>query len=1045
MKTGIKLIILFLMVLIMRSPTIKSQLSIVEVEGGKVEGVIEDGIAVFRGIPFAAPPVGEFRWRAPQPVAEWDSILKADKFAPACPQMQFTFPGAHEMEFSEDCLYLNVWTPSQSSDEKLPVMVWIYGGGFAMGSTSIPLYSGEQLAKIGVIVVSIAYRVGALGFLAHPELSAESENNVSGNYGLLDQIAGLKWVKKNIKAFGGDPERVTIFGESAGGISVSILAASPLASGLFSGAISQSGGSFEPVRFNKESDCIQLLEGAEAYGVEFAKHMDANSIAELREIEPEKWLEDSMARMGSFWPIVDGYVISGDQYKLYEAGEYNDANVIIGTNSDEGAIFTRPIEPEQYVEGIRIRFGPFADRILELYPGNTKEEATTSSADIFRETAFAWPSWSWARLQSKTGKSNVFVYYFDQQQTSSLFSAFKPRGAGHGAEIPYIFKHLDQNPERQYTDDDRRLSEMMAKYWTNFARNGNPNGEGLPEWPVFKENKQTVIYLNGTPKSGPVPNLDKLKLMEEYFSWKRKAGSEGQQLFIGDDIAIAETKYGKVQGFLLRNIYNFRGIPYGDNTGGKNRFMPPREPEAWEGVYPAIWWGNSAPQIMDNRYSNAYSSFTDHWNYDDVSEDCLKLNIWTPGIADGKKRPVLVWLHGGGYINGNGIEQDGYNGENLSRKGDIVFCSINHRLGPLGFSDLSAVGGEKYASSGNAGALDMVAALQWVKENIANFGGDPGNVTIIGQSGGGAKVCVLATMPKVKGLFHKAVALSGSTIEAKDQKDSRKVGQYILEEAGLSPSELDKLQEMPWKDYVLLANKANNRWAEENGITDFFLGGFGPVSDSINIPAGKFFTEADGLSSDIPMLISSTFHEWALSRDMPELEYITEEKAKEALKERVGFRLGLGEKAGEVYEAYAKVFPTAKPIEIMTLIASNRKGVVETANAKSNQKAPVYVAWFGWESPLFDKRVRAFHCLDICFWFYNTDLMLTHTGGGKRPRMLSEKMADALIRFMKTGNPNGEGLPEWPEYTQEDGETMILNDIPEVKNDPDREARILLD
>ncbi|UCH15854.1 MAG: carboxylesterase/lipase family protein [Bacteroidales bacterium] len=528
-------------------------------------------------------------------------------------------------------------------------------------------------------------------------------------------------------------------------------------------------------------------------------------------------------------------------------------------------------------------------------------------------------------------------------------------------------------------------------------------------------------------------------------SMNEKTGDDNQQLFIGDSIAIAATKYGKVQGFLLRNIYNFRGIPYGANTGGKNRFMPPQEPEKWEGVFPAVWWGNSAPQIMDNRYANAYASFIDHWNYDDISEDCLKLNIWTPDISDGKMRPVLVWLHGGGYINGNAIEQDGYNGENLSRKGDIVFCSVNHRLGPLGFSDLSAVGGGKYANSGNAGTLDMVAALKWVKENITNFGGDPDNVTIIGQSGGGAKVCILAAMPGAKGLFHKAVALSGSTIEAKDREDSRKVGQYIMEEAGITPSEIDKLKEMPWKDYILLANRANKRWAEEAGITDYFRGSFGPVADSINIPVGKFFIEADGISSDVPLLISSTFHEWAISRAMPELEDITEEKAKEALEERAGFRPGLGKKAGEVYDAYTKVFPDAKPIEIMTLIASNRKGVVKTANAKSNQKAPVYVAWFGWEAPLFDNRARAFHCLDICFWFYNTDLMLTHTGGGKRPRLLSEKMSDALIRFMKTGNPNGEGLPEWPEYKTENGETMILNDIQEVKNDPDREARKLLD
>lgn len=521
-----------------------------------------------------------------------------------------------------------------------------------------------------------------------------------------------------------------------------------------------------------------------------------------------------------------------------------------------------------------------------------------------------------------------------------------------------------------------------------------------------------------------------------------KNDNDDQQLFIGDNIAIAETKYGKVKGFILRGIFNFRGIPYGADTSGKNRFMPPQPPKPWTTVLPTVWWGNTAPQLMDNRYANAYASFADHWNYDDVSEDCLKLNIWTPAV-DTKKRPVLVWLHGGGYTNGNGIEQDGYDGENLCRKGNIVFVSINHRLGPIGFSDLSGIGGSKFADSGNVGALDMVAALEWVRDNIAGFGGDPGNVTIMGQSGGGAKVCILAAMPKAKGLFHKAVPLSGSTIKAMDQTASQKLGEYILKEAGLSASEVEKLQEMPWKDYILLANKAAQKFAVENSGVGV-RGGFSPVADGTNIPKGQFFSDASGVSSDVPMMISTTFHEWGMARTMPEMELITREKAIDMLKERAGMGGGLGEKAATVYDAYAKAFPNAKPIEVMTLVSSNRKGAIETANAKAGQKAPVYLAWFGWEPPMFDNRMRAFHCLDICFWFANTDLMLTHTGGGKRPRALSEKMSGALLQFMKTGNPNGGGLPTWKAYTSDKGETMILTDQPELKNDPDREARKLL-
>jgi para-nitrobenzyl esterase len=514
-----------------------------------------------------------------------------------------------------------------------------------------------------------------------------------------------------------------------------------------------------------------------------------------------------------------------------------------------------------------------------------------------------------------------------------------------------------------------------------------------------------------------------------------------QVLFVGDDIAIAETKYGRVQGFILNDIFQFRGIPYGAPTGGSNRFMPPRPPEPWQEVLPAVWWGNTAPQLMDNRYGNVWASFADHWNYDDVSEDCLRLNVWTPAIADDKKRPVMVWLHGGGYTNGNGIEQDGYLGENLSRKGDIVFVSINHRLGPIGFSDFSGVGGEQYKNSGNVGALDMVAALEWVRDNIAGFGGDPGNVTIMGQSGGGAKVCVLGAMNDAKGLFHKMVPLSGSTIEAANQEYSQKLGEYILIEAGLSAGEIDKLQEMPWEDYIHFANAAARKASVELGAAGM-RGGFSPVADGVVLPKGKFFK--DDLSSDVPMLICSTFHEWSMARNNPQLENISKEDAVAMLKDRTGFRGGLGDKAPEVYEAYARAFPHARPIELMTFISSNRKGVVDTAEAKTGQQAPVYVAWFGWEPPMFNNRMRAFHCLDICFWFYNTNIMLTHTGGGARPLALSEKMSDALLQFMRTGNPNGTGLPEWPVYTRENGETMILNDVCEVKNDPDGEGRRML-
>jgi para-nitrobenzyl esterase len=442
---------------------------------------------------------------------------------------------------------------------------------------------------------------------------------------------------------------------------------------------------------------------------------------------------------------------------------------------------------------------------------------------------------------------------------------------------------------------------------------------------------------------------------------------------------------------------------------------------------------------MDNRYTNKYGSFRDHWNYDDVSEDCLRINVFTPGINDGKTRPVMFWIHGGGYTNGNGIEHDGYNGENFARLGNVVFCSINHRLGPLGYCNLAGVGGEKFAQSGNVGMLDIVAALEWVRDNIANFGGDPGNVTIMGQSGGGAKVCVLTAMPAAKGLFHKAVVLSGASRRAADKVPSEQLA-AVAKEAGITGGDLSKLQSMPWKDFYALATRAQQNFARETRATGM-AGGFSPVVDGKVLPQHPYDPAAAPTAADVPMIISSVENEQSPSWTDAALENVTMDQVVEKLTQRAGFGAGFGDRARSVVEAYAKAFPGKKPVEIWSLASSNRQSVVALADVKTKQPAPVYVNWFTWQPPLFDNRMRAFHCVDICFWFYNTDLMLTHTGGGPRPKALATKMAGALLQFMKTGNPNGSGLPAWPKYTAPKGETMIFDDTCKVENDPDREAR----
>jgi para-nitrobenzyl esterase len=483
----------------------------VATEYGLVRGSIENGLTVYRGIPFAMPPVGDLRWRPPQPAAKWEGVRQTTKFGPDPIQGAGTGP-----EMSEDCLYVNVWTPAKTADERIPVLVWIYGGGFNGGATRWD--TGENLAKKGVVLVSIAYRVGQFGFLAHPELSAESSQHVSGNYGLLDQIAALRWVQKNIGAFGGDPAKVTIFGESAGGISVSMLCASPLAKGLFRGAISQSGGSFGPTRQTLyPGENMKPLHEAEKTGEAYAKAAGVASIAELRKLPPDKLPKGR--EIGWGWPIVDGWVIPDDQYKLYEKGRYNDVNVIVGYNSDEAAYMFSAPTPEQHITGVKIRYGKFADSLLKAYPVSV-DRVDRSARNLNRDAAFGWHTWTWARLQARTGKSKVFFYYFDQHPVYPKDSPKADFGSSHGHDVGYVFQHL--NPAApDLTKADFEISDAMSTYWTNFAKRGDPNGEGVPAWPRFTEGDRQLMYFKNEAFPGPVPNASGLEVLDAYFAWRR--------------------------------------------------------------------------------------------------------------------------------------------------------------------------------------------------------------------------------------------------------------------------------------------------------------------------------------------------------------------------------------------------------------------------------------------------------------------------------------------------------------------------------------------
>jgi para-nitrobenzyl esterase len=485
------------------------------VTGGKIEGVAKDGLGEFKGIPFAAPPVGDLRWKGPQPVASWSGVKQTTAFGNACMQSGGGGGAGPGVAYSEDCLYLNVWTPAHAPGEKLAVIVWIYGGAYVGGATSNALYDGTHFAQKGVVFVSVGYRVGAFAFLATPELSKESGHG-SGTYGIQDQIAGLKWVKDNIAKFGGDPSKVTILGHSAGGFSVSMLAGSPLAKGLFRGVISESGGNFHPPQdASWTGSNITTLPVAEAAGQAWFDKLGVHSLAEARAIPAEKVLDD--AKGGPrFWPPVDGYVDVGDQTTLWKQGRFNDTAVIIGDVSDEAAAFgVRKTTAAAFQAQVRKTYGSKADAILAAYPASNDEEATRSATELGSDNTFDWGQYAWARQQSLHGKGKVYFYWFDKP------TARDPNGSTHGTEVAYVFGNLGAGGRAQPTDEDKAISDQMQTYWVNFAKTLDPNGAGLPHWPDFTAAKPTVMRFGVNPGPAPDPIQARLTVLDSYYDWRR--------------------------------------------------------------------------------------------------------------------------------------------------------------------------------------------------------------------------------------------------------------------------------------------------------------------------------------------------------------------------------------------------------------------------------------------------------------------------------------------------------------------------------------------
>jgi para-nitrobenzyl esterase len=470
----------------------------VKTEQGKVrKKTINDGkVQAFLGLPYAAPPVGDLRWRAPQPPAKWNGERDATKFGAHCAQVHlwddiiFQDSGP-----SEDCLFLNVYAPANATaNSKLPVMFWIHGGGYAVGASSEPRHNGGFLPLKGVVLVTINYRLGVFGFLATSDLAKEA-NGAAGNYGLLDMVAALQWVKANIRNFGGDPGNVTIFGESAGSFAVSTLMASPMARGLFHKVIGESGAAFSDTR---PTDTLEAREKQDAVWV---ASLGVTSLAELRALPADKVMDAAKNKKGGFWPVVDGKFLTEPVADTYAAGKQVHVPLLAGWNRDEGSFFAmRPVTAEQFKGMIGGLYMERAAEFLNLYPGSTDAQALRSAIDYGSDNFIAFGTWKWIEAHRKTGDSPVYRYHLELAAPPSKYhpGSF----AFHSDDIEYVFGTLDTRPGAVWRSEDRKLSEHMMSYWTNFARTGDPNGPGLPPWPKYDKD-DSIIHLDSTITSGP--------------------------------------------------------------------------------------------------------------------------------------------------------------------------------------------------------------------------------------------------------------------------------------------------------------------------------------------------------------------------------------------------------------------------------------------------------------------------------------------------------------------------------------------------------------
>ncbi|KAG7324332.1 hypothetical protein KOW79_012348 [Hemibagrus wyckioides] len=986
----------------------------------------------YLGVPFAKPPVGPLRLSAPQPAEQWQGVRDATKQPYMCVQnrellvnltKQFSMT-LEVPEMSEDCLYLNIYTPAKPSEEaKLPVMVWIHGGGFSCGSGSI--FDGHALAAYqNVVVVLIQYRLGLLGFFS------TGDEHAPGNYGLLDQVAALQWVQENIHSFGGDPGSVTIFGESAGGASVSYHILSPLSAGLFQYAIAESGTAKMDALFTTSP-----LSMAQA--VVNVSGCDASSSKQIVDCVMQLSEEDLLTiakRVDLYFKVTqDGRFFPKSVDELLQNKEFSKVPLITGITNDEGGVgLLSFLAPPGWTEGMDreyvVSFMPFffpdpSDQwlhgiVVNEYMGTTNDRIQIR--DGFREMCgdilFNAPARKVAKLHKDSG-APVFMYEF--QHTYNEFQKKRPSftGSDHGDELIFVFGVCFLNGhikvDGQFTEEENKLCRTMMAYWGNFARTGSPNGPGLTPWPEFGAEAE---YLSIGLEQKPEKNLKEkhYSFISQTLPRLRNEKKNGP---------VVQTKYGALKGEIVTAIgkdtvvYSYLGVPFAKPPVGPLRFTAAQPAEEWKGVRDAT---KQPYMCIQNRDASVelFRNLSISVEFPEVSEDCLYLNIYTPAKpGEEAKLPVMVWIHGGGLSIGSASV---YDGSVLSAYQNVVVVLIQYRLGLFGFFST----GDEHAP-GNYGLLDQVAALQWVQENIHSFGGDPGSVTIFGESAGGASVSFLLLSPLSTGLFHRAIAESGTAIMKGIVKDPLPTAQLVANISGCDISSTRKIAECikrwPTEDVIALS--------KERMFLPFVV-----TVDKVFLPKPVEELLENQEFHKVPLMTGVTSDEfgWLLPRIFTPSGWVDGMDKEQVLS--VMAILNPDPRNQWINELVIEEYvgSSADPIKIRDAYKEMMGDMIFNIPALTLAKlhkaagAPVYLYEFQHPPSIIQVTRPSFvgsdHGDELIFIFglcFGNAHLKTTASLTKEENELCRTVMAYWGNFARTGSPNGPGLTPWPEFEAE--------------------------